>query len=131
MLLHAKPSSVSLRMLILALSLGMYVGAFAAPYEPNGWFKNGCQMFLAGLLYFWAIWISFSWWSNVFYWAALVYLFRREWLPAAWWGLLATALAGAWAVVGDHAIGWPGFQPWFGSVGLGTLGALCLLPWAQ
>jgi hypothetical protein len=114
---------VSVRLSVLVLSLGLYLAAIAAPFAPRGWY--GFQAFLAGLLWFWAPWLTFSWWSNVAYWAALGFYGRREYAPAAGWGLSAAGLGAAFAVAEPRAVGAPAFQLWVGSMaalGLGALG---------
>ena len=120
---RSRPLLACLRLSIPALSLALYLGSFAAPAGSQGWY--GFHLFLAGLFLFWAPWFAFSWWSNVAYWAALGYYCRRDYPPAAGWGLLAAGLGAAWAVVEPRAVGAPAFQLWVGSMaalGLGALG---------
>ena len=120
---RSRPLLVALRLSVLALSLGLYLGAFAAPTDSQGW--RGFHLFLAGLLLHWAPWLTFSWWSNVAYWAALRYYGRGEHAPAAVWGLSAAGLGAAFAVLDPRAVGAPAFLLWVGSMaalGLGALG---------
>src|SRR5579871_3622897 len=103
----ARPSLVPPRVAILVLSLGLYVSAFAAPYYTSAWFKQGFQLFLAGLTWFWLPDLTFAWWANVVYWVALGYFGRGQWGPAARCGLVAMGLGLAWALLDSAAVGSP------------------------
>jgi hypothetical protein len=48
---------------IPVLSVGTYLAALAAPGGSQGWLE--IHLLLAGLLFFWAIHLTFSWWANV------------------------------------------------------------------
>jgi hypothetical protein len=86
-------------------------------------------MFLAGLLYFWAFHLTFSWWANLFYLIALGYYCRGNWALAATWALVATGLAMSWALLDPVAINAPAFQLWTGSMAALAAGSLALARW--
>jgi hypothetical protein len=118
---------------ILALSFGMYLGAFAAPYQKQGWFHCGFgfQVFLAGLLLCWLPHLTFAWWSNVLYWVALRHFSRGRWISAAKWGLVATGLGMAWLLIAPEVVRAPAFQLWIGSMAALGLGALGPAKWEE
>jgi hypothetical protein len=88
-------------------------------------------MFLAGLLCFWAVHLTFSWWANVLYLLALCHYCRRHEELAARWALAATGLALSWTLYNPHETTAPAFQLWTGSMAIlaiGSLGLARMLP---
>jgi hypothetical protein len=83
-------------------------------------------MFLAGLLYFWALHLTFSWWANVLYFIALCYYCRGDKVLAAKWALVATCLAMSWALLNPREMNAPAFQLWSGSMATLAAGSLML-----
>jgi hypothetical protein len=86
-------------------------------------------MLLAGLLYFWAFHLTFSWWANVFYLIALGYYCRGNWALAATWALVATGLAMSWSLLDPVATNAPAFQLWTGSMAALAAGSVALARW--
>ena len=122
MLVQSNRLRGSLPWLIAGLSLSLYASAFVAPY-PSQWYSRGILIFWAELFYFWWPLVSFAWWSNVGYWVALAFFCRREWAPAATYGLFSVGLASTWLLLDHAAIQAPAFPLWVGSMATLTLGA--------
>jgi hypothetical protein len=106
------------------LSVGAYLASLAAPGESQGWL--GIHLFLAGLLFIWAMHLTFSWWANVLFVIALGYYCRGNWALAAKWALGATGLAMSAALLGLRIIYAPAFQLWTGSMATLAAGSLAL-----
>jgi hypothetical protein len=122
-------SFVAVRVAIPVLSVVIYLASLAAPGGYQGWL--GFHLFLAGLLFSWAIHLTFSWWANVLFAIALGYYCRGVWALAANWALVATALAMSGALVDAHIINAPAFQLWAGSMATLAVGSLALARWPQ
>jgi hypothetical protein len=120
-------SLVAVRIAIPVLSVGAYLGSLAAPSDYPGWL--GIHQFLAGLLFFWALHVTFAWWANVLYWIALGYYCRGDPALATRWALAATGLAMSWALFNRSAITAPAFQLWSGSLAVLGAGSLGLAGW--
>jgi hypothetical protein len=113
-------------LMVVWLSVALYVAAFAVPYDIQSY---GFGIFLIGLIWCWAVNLTYSWWANVLYWVALVYFCRGQWPRAAIWGLLAMALGGAFALEEPRTVWAPAFLVWVASMavlGGGSFGlAIC------
>ena len=118
---------VALRVAIPVLSVGVYLASFAAPSDYPGW--RGFQLFLAGLLFSWAIHLTFSWWANVLYVIALGYYCRGDQALAARWALVATGLAMSWGVLNPSEFNAPAYPLWSGSMATLAVGSLALARW--
>ena len=120
-------SLVAVRVAIPVLSVGIYLASFAAPSDYPGW--RGFQLFLAGLLFSWAIHLTFSWWANVLYVIALGYYCRGDQALAARWALVATGLAMSWGLLDPSEFNAPAFPLWSGSMASLAVGSLALTKW--
>jgi hypothetical protein len=123
------PVRSAVRVAIPVLSIGAYLASLAAPGGSQGWL--GIHLFLAGLLFFWAFHLTFSWWANVLYLIALGYYCRGNWALAAKWALVATGLALSAALLDLSIINAPAFQLWTGSMAALAAGSLALATWLQ
>jgi hypothetical protein len=118
-------SLVAIRVAIPVLSVGVYLGSFAAPSDfYPGW--RGFQLFLAGLLCCWAIHLTFSWWANVLYVIALGYYCRGDQALAARWALVASGLAMSWGVLNPSEFNAPAYPLWSGSIAALAVGSLAI-----
>jgi hypothetical protein len=117
-------SLVAVRVAIPVLSVGIYLASLAAPGGYQGWI--GFHYFLAGLLFAWAVHLTFSWWANVLFLVALGYYCHGVWALAAKWALVATALAMSGALVDARIINAPAFQLWTGSMAILAAGSMAL-----
>ena len=122
-------SLVAVRVAIPVLSVGIYLASFAAPSDYPGW--RGFQLFLAGLLFSWAIHLTFSWWANVLYVIALGYYCRGDQALAARWALVATGLAMSWGVLNPSEFNAPAYPLWSGSMATLAVGSLALARWLR
>jgi hypothetical protein len=118
---HTKRTFAVPRVLILSLSLCLYVGAFAAPFDGS---FEGFKIFFLGLVYCWLIPYTLPWWANVVYWVALGCLGGGKTSTAATCGLSAGALASSYVLREYEMIGSLAFQLWVGSMAVLGFGAL-------
>ena len=51
-------------LMVVWLSVALYVAAFAVPYDIQSY---GFGIFLIGLIWCWAVNLTYSWWANVLY----------------------------------------------------------------
>jgi hypothetical protein len=117
-------SLVAVRVAIPVVSVATYLASLAAPGGFERW--RGIHLFLAGLLSFWAMHITFSWWANVLYVIALGYYCRGDWPLAARWALGATGLAMSAALLRLSIMSIPAFQLWTASMATLVAGLLAL-----
>jgi hypothetical protein len=115
--------AISGQALILMLSVGMYLSAFAAPFDGS---SKGLAAFWCGLVFCLVVPYTTPWWANVLYWVALGYFCRKRWSAASKWGLSATALGGAFIFLNASVADALAFQLWVGSMALLGFGALRL-----
>jgi hypothetical protein len=118
---------VTVRIAIPVLSVGAYFASLAAPSEYQGWL--GIHLFLMGLLYFWGLPMTLSWWANVLYVIALRYYCRRDQVLAMKWAVAATGLATTWVWLNPREIHAPAFLLWSGAMATLAAGSLVLVKW--